>query len=119
MSYQIGFVPSAARTTSGNSTAYTVPVAADNLNVLVFVTAISGTPSMVLSVEWSTDGTNFAAGDTADAFTAITTAVNRCKAFPVKGPFARLVWVITGGTPSLTFSIDVGAPAEALNVAYG
>lgn len=119
MPYQIGFVPSAARGTSGNSGVYTVPPAVDNVNVLVLVTAVSGTPNLVLSVEWSTDGVNFAAGDTADAFAAITTAVNRAKSFPVKAPFLRLVWTITGGTPSLTFSCDVGAAARPVNVAYG
>jgi hypothetical protein len=51
------------------------------------------------------DGTTtFAPGDTADAFTAITTAVNRVKNFQVKAPHYRLVWAITGTTPSFTFS---------------
>lgn len=119
MSYQINAVPSAARTTSGNSVALRMDPAADNINVAVFVTAASGTPSMILSVEWSNDGTNFAATETADAFTAITGTGNKVKSFPVRGLFARIVWVITGGTPSLTFSVDVGSAARALNVAYG
>ena len=120
MSYQIGFVPSAARTTSGNSGALRLDPSADNVNVAVFVTAVGGTPNLVLSVEWSNDGVNFAAVDTtADAFAAITTAVNRVKSFPVKALFMRLVWTITGGTPSLTFSADVGSAGRPLNVAYG
>ena len=111
MPYQIGFVASAARTTTGNSGAYAVPAMADSINVAVLVTAVSGTPSMVLSVEWSNDGVNFATVDTtADAFAAITTAVNRVKGFTAKAQFFRLVWTITGGTPSLTFSVDVGWP---------
>lgn len=121
MSYQVGFVPSAARTISGNSGVLTLQRAASALNVLLFCTAVSGTtPNLT---EWSTDGTNFATVDTtADAFAAITAAANRVKSFPVKGSFARLVWVITGTTPSFTFSCDVGSidqPERALNAAYG
>jgi len=51
--------------------------------------------------------------------TAITTAVNRVKSFPIKGLFVRLVWTITGTTPSFTFSVDVGSAGRPLNVAYG
>jgi len=119
VSYQIGFVPSAARTTSGNSGALRLDPSADNVNVAVFVTAVGGTPNLVLSVEWSNDGTTFAAADVADAMTAITTAVNRVKSFPIKGLFVRLVWTITGTTPSFTFSVDVGSAGRPLNVAYG
>lgn len=119
MSYQIGAVPSAARVTSSNSSVLRMDQAADNINVAVFVTAASGTPSMILSVEWSNDGTNFAATETADAFTAITGTGNKVKSFPVRGLFARLVWTITGGTPSLTFSCDVGSAGRPVNVAYG
>jgi hypothetical protein len=119
VSYSVGFVASAARTTSSNSTALRVDSAADNINVAVFVTAASGTPSMILSVEWSNDGINFAAVETPDAFTAITGTGNKVKSFPVRGLFARIVWVITGGTPSLTFSVDVGSAGRPLNVAYG
>jgi len=119
VSYSIGFVPSAARTTSGNSGALRLDPSADNVNVAVFVTAVGGTPNLVLSVEWSNDGTTFAAADVADAMTAITTAVNRVKSFPIKGLFVRLVWTITGTTPSFTFSVDVGSAGRPLNVAYG
>jgi len=119
VSYSIGFVPSAARTTSGNSGALRLDPSADNVNVAVFVTAVGGTPNLVLSVEWSNDGITFAAADVADAMTAITTAVNRVKSFPIKGLFVRLVWTITGTTPSFTFSVDVGSAGRPLNVAYG
>lgn len=98
-------VASAARTTTGQSSAIG-PVNPGNIALLVNVTAVSGTPSMVLSVEWSNDGsTGWAPGDTADAFAAITTAVARVKTFVVKAPYYRCVWTISGGTPSLTFSV--------------
>ena len=120
MGYTVGFVPSAARTTSGNSAVYSLHPAVDVLNVAVFATALSGTPNLVLSVEWSVDGTNFATVDTtADAFAAITTTpTSKVKQFAVKAPFARLVWTITGGTPNITFSCDVGSPGEPINVGY-
>ena len=99
-------VTSAARTTTGNSGALVSPKAL-NLGLSVEVTASSGTtPSLVASVEWSMDGTNFCAADTtADAFAAITTSpVRVARAFTVKAPFYRVVWTLTGTTPSFTFS---------------
>lgn len=102
---QTDFAASAARTVTGQSSAVLIPDSADYLSVLVDVTAVSGTsPSNTFSVEWSNDGTNWAQGDTADSFTAITAAGKKVKAFQVKGQQARLVWTITGTSPSFTFS---------------
>jgi len=100
-------VASAARTTTGNSAALPCETG-EWLSLLVETTALSGTPSLVLSVEWSMDGVAFAAVDTtADAFVAITTQpVQRVKLFAVKAPFYRVVWTITGGTPSITFQVS-------------
>lgn len=99
------FVASAARTTNGNSGAVVCEKGLE-LNILVEVTASSGTtPSLALTIEWSMDGTNFAVVDTtADAFAAIATSPTRVtKQFPVRAPFFRLVWALTGTTPSFTF----------------
>ena len=97
--------PSAARTTSGNS-GYLQTPPGSGLSVMVNVTAVSGTtPSMLLTVEWTNDGINFASADPADTFTAITTAVNKVARFTQKGVGYRVVWTVTGTTPSLTFSI--------------
>jgi hypothetical protein len=98
-------VASAARTTTGNSNPVRASNPASNLSLLVDVTAVSGTPNLVLEVQWSMDGTVFASTDTPDVFAAITTATPKLKTFPMRAPFYRLVWTITGGTPSLTFSI--------------
>jgi hypothetical protein len=107
-------VTSAARTTTGNSGALSLPAyqpgwpssVGEDLAVLIDVTAVSGTPNLVLSVEWSLDaGVTFAQSDPADQMTAITTASTKVKTFQIKAPVYRLVWTITGGTPSLTFSI--------------
>lgn len=100
------FLASAARTTNGNSGSVACEKGLQ-LNLLVEVTASSGTtPNLALTVEWSMDGTNFAVVDTtADGFAAITTSPTRVlKQFPVRAPFYRLVWTLTGTTPSFTFN---------------
>lgn len=107
-------VPSAARTTTGNSGAISLPTQYQNgaitpvetLALSVDATAFSGTPSVVISVEWSPDGLRFFPAETPDAMTAITGVTKVCKAFVIKGPIYRIVWTITGTTPSLTFQID-------------
>lgn len=100
-------VTSAARTATGNSAAIASGDTGAFLNLLADVTAVSGTsPSMTLTVEWSHDGTAFAQGDTADTFTAITAAAKKVKQFAVKAPYYRVVWTITGTTPSFTFSVS-------------
>lgn len=99
-------VPSAARTTSGTSGSLNPGEEGETVCLQVGVTAASGTsPSLALSVEWSNDGTNWAAPETADSFTAITAAVQRVKTFERKALFYRVVWAVTGTTPSFTFSI--------------
>jgi hypothetical protein len=100
-------VPSAARTTSGNSGSLDPGEQGNTLHLLVDVTAASGTtPSLALSVEWSSNGTDWATPETADTFTAITAAAKRVKSFTRKAPLDRVVWAITGTTPSFTFSVD-------------
>lgn len=100
-------VASAARTTTGNSGAVALPDKGAQLHVLLNASAASGTaPNMVLSIEWSMDGTNFVPGEAADAFTAITAAGGKIKTFPVRAPFFRFVWTITGTTPSFTFTVS-------------
>ncbi len=96
---------SAARVTTGTGSAVATADAA-RISWFVNTTAQSGTPNMVLSVEWSHDGSTWAVADPADTMTAITGTANGtiCKSFPVRAPFARLRWTITGSTPSLTFS---------------
>jgi hypothetical protein len=100
-------VASAARTATGNSGDLTLGDKGAGLALVVDVTAVSGTsPSMTLSVEWSQDGgTTFGQADPVDVFTAITAAATKTKSFTVKGDHYRLVWTISGTTPSFTFSI--------------
>ena len=98
-------VASAARTTTGNSTALYLGQA-NTLSLLLDVTAASGTtPNLVLSVEWSHDGSTFFSGDPVDVFTAVTAAAKKVKSFTAKAPYFRVVWTITGTTPSFTFAV--------------
>jgi hypothetical protein len=96
---------SAARTVSNNGTSTRVPLDSLSLAVTLNVTAVSGTtPSLTLSVEWSQDGATFAQADPPDVFTAVSAAGARVKKFDVKGEFFRIVYAITGTTPSFTFT---------------
>lgn len=101
-------VASAARTTSSNSGTLGLADTGGNLNLLVNVSAVSGTsPSLTLTVTWSHDGTTFAAIDgTAESFAAITTAKAVVKQFPIKAPYYQIAWTVAGTTPSLTFSVS-------------
>lgn len=104
----VNAVPSAARTTSGASDALYVENA-DKVSFLVDVTAVSGTtPSMTLTVEWSHDGTTWFPADPVDSLgAAITAAAKRVRTLDSKGRFCRVVWEITGTTPSFTFAVHV------------
>lgn len=100
-------VASAARTTTGQSAAIGMPDRT-NVNLAVNVSAVSGTtPNMALTVEWSNDGTTWYKSDPADTFTALTATGNVVKNLTVKGAFARLVWTLTGTSPSFTFAADM------------
>lgn len=99
---------STTQTASGNSAAFKLSEPTEFVNVIVSTSAVSGTsPSCTFTVEWSNDGTTWAQGDTADSFTAITGNVNRVKDFSAKGVYCRLVWTITGTTPSFTIAASV------------
>jgi hypothetical protein len=77
----------------------------EDLAVMLDVTAVSGTtPSLTVSVQWSNDGSTWFTADPADAFTAITAATKVTKAFAIKGLYARLNYLVSGTTPSFTFS---------------
>lgn len=109
-------VDSAARTATGNSGAISLhealkvdagEVDIDSINLVVDVTAVSGTsPTLDLSVEWSHNGTDFAAVDTPDTFTQITGTTKKVKRFTIKGSHYRVVWTLAGTSPNFTFSIS-------------
>ena len=109
----INAVTSAARTTTGNSAAISTDYGnSTQLNLLINVTAASGTgPTLDLKVQWSADGTNWADAEPAtDTFTQITTAKVVAKQFTVKAPNFRILWTIAGTSPSFTFTADAYIP---------
>jgi hypothetical protein len=97
-------VASGAKVATGNSGVQNSSKALNQV-IALDVSAVTGTtPNLTVTVEWSMDGTNFGAASTPDGFTAITTAGNVRQSFTTKGPFFRLVWTITGTTPSFTLN---------------
>ena len=98
-------LPSAARTTAGQSGAIGCG-SQDFISIFIEATALSGTPTLAVNIEWSNDGTNWAQQDTTtEAFANITTVPTRkVKTVQVKGLYFRLNYNITGGTPNITFS---------------
>jgi hypothetical protein len=100
-------VPSAARTATGNGPGVLNADTGDTLALQLVVSAATGTtPTLDVAVQWSMDGgTTWSPGETADAFTQLTTTASKVKTFPVKAPSYRVVWTIGGTTPSFTFSV--------------
>src|SRR5262245_28920206 len=100
----IEIAASAARTTTGQSAALPAGYS-EKISMIVDVTAVTGTtPSCTFSLEWSHDGSTWFLADPADTFVALTAAGKRTKSFDTKADFVRLVWTISGTTPSFTFS---------------
>lgn len=98
-------VGSATRSASGESAKIDVPSGARKISLAVDVTAVSGTPTLDLSIEWTTDGSTWFAGQPADSFSQITAATKVTKIFDVKASAYRVKWTI-GGTTSFTFAVD-------------
>lgn len=104
-------VASAAHIVTGQSAAipcggnYAAPAV---MSLAVNVTAVSGTtPTLDLTVEWSTDaGATWYKAQPVDSLTQITAVGTVVKAFTPKAPHFRLVWTIGGTTPSFTFAVD-------------
>ena len=97
-------VSSAARTTAGDSGAWTGFGPIDTIRAQLNVTAISGTtPNLTVFIEDTLDGTNWNVIGTFAAKTATGLEV-----INITAPFAetiRVRWAITGTTPSATFSV--------------
>lgn len=106
-------VPSAARTTTGNSGAFGGWSRGDGqAQSRLAITAVGGTPNLVLTIEDSNDGTTWTVRDTYPAQTGVATVT---RALPTNmAPYHRVVWTITGGTPSLTFSVQFASSTATL-----
>jgi hypothetical protein len=103
MSIQVTELASAARTTTGQSVGSAMPNEYEELNVYLNVTAVSGTtPSMTVTYQCSPDGTNWYDHTSGSAITAAANQLIKVNANI--GKFGRLSYVISGTTPSFTFS---------------
>ena len=85
----------------------------DQVAIEVTTSAIVGPPSLVVSVQWTQGGGQYAPADPADVFTAITTATSAVKSFARKGVGFQLVYVVAGAASSITVT------ATALPVGSG
>ncbi len=103
-------VASSARTTNGNSGALVIGRAPETVSVFIDVTAASGTsPVLVVHLDTSPDGgtTWFSLGNTSNITAAGQTRLGSSVYNATAcGPIYRVRWVITGTTPSFTFSVD-------------
>ena len=103
---------SAARTVTGNSGIITGYAGASTLRVQFDVTAASGTaPTLDVVVQDTLDGTTF---NTIGTFTQKTVVAR--EVINITTPFAdriRVLWTITGTTPSFTFSIVAASQSNA------
>lgn len=103
---------SAARTTGGNVVSGEDYGDIDRLKAQLDVTAASGTtPNLTAFVETTLDGTNW---DVVGTFAAKTAAGREVITInPWQGRQLRVRWVITGTTPSFTFSVRVLAEKDS------
>jgi hypothetical protein len=100
-------VASAARTTTGSSTAFDVG-SAESFEAVLTVSAASGTtPTLNIALETSID--NGATWQSVGAFAQKTGVATENKVFGPLGDRCRWTWTIGGTTPSFTFAIDAEA----------
>lgn len=96
---------SGAQTVSGTADIAALAEGFAEMNIYIAVTAVSGTPSMVVTYQCSHDGVAYF-DHTSGA--ALTVAANQLIKIPDNmGKFGRISYAISGGTPSLTFSVVV------------
>lgn len=85
------------------------PSTQDWIGILLNVTAVTGTgPSVVFSIQWSMDGSTWAASDPPDQFAAVTAAPTTvAKRFDVKAKYWRAAVTVSGtNSPSFTGSAN-------------
>jgi len=92
-------VHTGAESATGQSQAFTN--LGEKLLVSCDVTAITA-GSLDISVEWSPDGTNWGAPETAMALSQFTGTGVKSEDYPSAGPFYRIVWTIVTGPATFT-----------------
>jgi hypothetical protein len=106
-----GAVASAARTATGNGTAFDTD-GIDGLNATLVITAASGTtPTMTLNLETTADGTNYYVAGSFPQQTTTNAGISRM--IGNLGSLSRWAWTIGGTTPSFTFSVTTTVDRDA------
>lgn len=100
-------LPSAAR---GAGTFTSGPIAnagtAADVLLMVHVSAVSGTPTLNVSLEQSADGSSWSAV-TGSGITQLTAAGNAVAFASITANYVRVTSTVAGGTPSVTFRAAV------------
>lgn len=99
----ITFLPSASKTTSGNSGSG--KYVGENTNAVVYlnITAVSGTnPTLDVVIQDTVDGSNW---DTVASFTQATATGREVKRITNFSRYMRINYTIDGTTPNFTFSV--------------
>lgn len=78
-----------------------------NIGAIVNVSAVGGSPTLDVKLQWSNDGATWVDAETPDAFTQLTTAVGKAKVFTAKAAQVRAVAVVAGTTPSVTATVTL------------
>jgi hypothetical protein len=98
----VTLLPAAVRTASGQGEGTSAAAGFREGNVLLDITAVSGTtPSLTVTVESSADGTTWYSHT---AFTAKTATGRDILKLGNLGSFTRVSYTVSGTTPSFTFS---------------
>ena len=101
-------IASAARTANGNGNSFSSYSPLAGMVLYINVSALSGTPNLVVKLQDSPDGgVTWYDVASATAMTTVTTQAFRINlsATPASD-LLRIAWVITGGTPNITFKVD-------------
>ena len=103
--------PSTARTTSANGTGRELGAvtATQSIYAALHVTASSGTPSVVIKVQ-SDDNADFTTPTDRITFATATGKTSQLLSLAgaVTDTHWRVIWTVSGGTPSLTFTVTAG-----------
>lgn len=103
-------LPSAARTTSGDTGALPLHGSTVTLRCQLHVTAAAGTgPALDVVIEDTLDGENY---NTLGTFTQATAATRQV--INITSPFTdrlRVRWTVAGTSPSFTFSVSIYSEA--------
>jgi hypothetical protein len=100
-------VASAARTATGNSGPLSGYNGHQQAVIQINVTALAGTtPTLIVSVDDSVDGTNFNSILATASITAVGITVLRIPITTSFSDLLRISWTVGGTTPSFTFQVD-------------